>query len=251
MVPATLVKIAAGCYLGSLGADFLPPCYRWLASLFLLTGIIANISVVALRYVEAWPMLPMYLGPVALPVVLGIIRISIHPSRDNHAITKATIGVLMVLIALGTIFFPKDFYVPFLKSQTLPAHLLFLFATVGKAFFLTGAAWALEALCCHKKHSPPGTDGFFYWNVWGFAFWTLSMFSGELWSYLGWGTPVVWDDPAITGIMATWFFYICLMHLHLTGTWSTRSRATYAAAGALVILVLNILPDLGPFRWPI
>ena len=76
------------------------------------------------------------------------------------------------------------------------------------------------------------------------------MFTGEMWSYLGWGTPVVWEDPAITTTMATWFFYICLLHLHLTGSWTTRSRGIYAAAGALVIFVLNCVPELGPFRWP-
>jgi ABC-type transport system involved in cytochrome c biogenesis permease subunit len=89
------------------------------------------------------------------------------------------------------------------------------------------------------------------WTVWGFAFWTLSMFTGELWSYLGWGTPVVWDDPAITTTMATWFFYICLLHLHLTGSWTARSRGVYTAAGALVVLVLNCVPELGPFRFPL
>jgi ABC-type transport system involved in cytochrome c biogenesis permease subunit len=88
------------------------------------------------------------------------------------------------------------------------------------------------------------------WSVWGFAFWTLSMFSGELWSYLGWGTPVVWDDPAITTVMATWFYYAYLLHLHLTGSWDIRSRTIYAAVGAVVVLSLNCLPEWGPFRWP-
>jgi hypothetical protein len=50
--------------------------------------------------------------------------------------------------------------------------------------------------------------------------------------------------------MATWFFYICLLHLHLTGSWSARGRGVYTALGALLIL-LGSLPDLGPFRWPL
>jgi hypothetical protein len=51
--------------------------------------------------------------------------------------------------------------------------------------------------------------------------------------------------------MATWFFYICLLHLHLTGSWSARSRGIYTAAGAIVIVALGSLPDLGPCRWPL
>jgi ABC-type transport system involved in cytochrome c biogenesis permease subunit len=176
---------------------------------------------------------------------------------------------LTCIIALITVFFPKDFYLPFLKSNTLLAHFFFFFGVIGKGCFLVASAWAVIGLFQEHRgisqetvntsdvtvsNSPQVSLSAHYywfpWAVWGFAFWTLSMFSGELWSYLGWGTPVVWDDPAITTTMATWFFYICLLHLHLTGTWTARGRTAYAASGILVVLILNYIPQLGPYRWP-
>jgi hypothetical protein len=50
--------------------------------------------------------------------------------------------------------------------------------------------------------------------------------------------------------MATWFFYIGLLHLHLTRTWGPRGRAVFAAMGGAGVLALNCVPDFGPFRPP-
>lgn len=247
-------KIAAGLYGLSLVAAFLPGRPRGVVWIFLLPALLANFAAVALRYWQAWPMLPMYLGPVALPFFLGLLLLFSSRKDGNDVIVRRMIFALTVIIALAAACFPKDFYLPFLKSCTPLAHLFFVFGVAGKGCFLVGAVWAMAGL--HPNHRTLGIESqtalnrSLRWTVWGFFFWTLSMFAGELWSYLGWGTPVVWDDPAITTAMATWFFYICLLHLHLTGSWSARGRGAYAAAGALVILGLNCLPDLGPFRWP-
>ena len=224
--------------------------------LFLIPAVTANAAVVALRYWNAWPMLPMYLGPVALPLFLGLFVV-FDGKRDGDGIfMRRMILLFTAIVALAAVCFPKDYYLPFLQSQSLLAHLFFWLGTAGKGCFLVAAAWATAGLRSYSKADrsggpPTASNRSFRWTVWGFAFWTLSMFAAELWSFLGWGTPVVWDDPAVTTIMATWFFYTCLLHLHLTGSWSTRGRNAYAAAGALVVLGLNFMPDLGPFRWPL
>ncbi len=270
-----LLKFATGLYsLGLLTAILSPRRKRY--RLFLLPAVAANGGVAVIRYFEAWPMLPMYLAPVALTPVLGIMALWIDRQEQGHSGGRAgrIILTLTWLIALLTLFFPKDFYLPFIKSQSWAAHLFFILGVAGRACFLVSAAWALVDLLPGRHFRPivdssigpfgyrsgaPSTDwsnrrmneSTKLWAVWGFIFWTLSMFAGELWSYLGWGTPVVWDDPAITTAMATWFFYICLLHLHLTGTWSERGRTVYAAAGAAVVLILNCFPELGPYRWPL
>jgi ABC-type uncharacterized transport system permease subunit len=222
----------------------------------------ANAAVVLFRYQQAWPMLPMYLGPVALPLCLGLLIWMIPLGDVEGPFVRRIVLAQALILSLAAVLFPKDYYLPFIKSQTVWAHLFFLFGVAGKGCFLVSAAWAMAALRVgiQKKALVPDTghplqNADFQrthgWAVWGFAFWTLSMFTGEMWSYLGWGTPVVWEDPAITTTMATWFFYICLLHLHLTGSWTARNRGRYAAAGALVIFLLNCIPDLGPFRWPV
>jgi hypothetical protein len=248
LIHAQLIfKIAAAFYGLSLLSAFLFGRRREMVWLFLFPAMLANALTVVLRYRLAWPMLPMHLGPVALPFVLGFLMVFNRQENDDGVMVRRTLLALTVVIALSAVCFPKDFYLPFLKSQTALAHLFFWLGVAGKGCFLFAAAWALAGL---RRPLYPFLLSL-RWTVWGFALWTFSMFSGELWSYLGWGTPVVWDDPAITTTMATWFFYVCLLHLHLTGTWTARGRGAYAAAGALVILGLNGIPDLGPFRWPL
>lgn len=245
----TIFKIAAGLYCLGLGGDFISGRRNYVVWLFLLPALFCNAAAVALRYWTAWPMLPMYLGSMALPLSLGILILFFANKRqgdDEGLMVRRSIFALTVITAAAAACFPKDFYLPFIKSQTMLAHFFLLFGIMGKACFLVGAA---RALACLLKKGRSGEGN--RWTVWGFSFWTLSMFSGELWSFLGWGTPVVWDDPAITTTMATWFFYICLIHLHLTGSWTSRGRNIYTAAGGLVILIFNFIPDLGPFRWPL
>jgi hypothetical protein len=247
-------KIAAGLYVLSFAVGFASARRPGMVWLFLLPALLANAAAVGLRYRMAWPMLPMYLGPVALPFFLGFLLLFHSRQQGDGVIVRQIILALTAIIALAAACFPKDFYLPFLKSCTLLAHLFLVFGIVGKGCFLVGTAWAMAGL--NPGHRTSGTESqpalnrSLRWTVWGFSFWTLSMFAGEFWSYLGWGTPVVWEDPAITTAMATWFFYICLLHLHLTGSWTARGRGAYGAAGALVILGLNCVPELGPFRWP-
>lgn len=247
-------KISAVFYLLGLAASFADPKMSRLARLALIFAVLANAAAVAMRYYYAWPMLPMYLGPAATALFLGTVAI-FADNGERKASAKRLLLLLTALLAATAALFPKDFYLPFLKSKTILSHLFFIFGVAGKGCFLTGSIWAAVGLFSKQGFGENGprrspTDRAFRWTVWGFAFWTLSMFSGEMWSYMGWGAPVVWDEPAIATSMATWFFYVCLMHLHLTRTWSARGRAIYAAAGALVVFCLNFLPELGPFRRP-
>ena len=86
--------------------------------------------------------------------------------------------------------------------------------------------------------------------IWGYAFWTLSLFSGEIWSYLGWGTPVVWDDASFTTVMAIWFYYACFLHLHLLKSWDRKKIALFAFAGLPVIIFINFYTEMGRFCFP-
>ena len=307
-----IFKLATGLYGLSLICSFACGRRSRAGLFFLIPALLTNAMAVAHRFWTAWPMLPMYASPLTLPLFMGGVVACNRASSSTHARTMRGVLILTVIIALTGVLFPKDYYIPFIKSQTIWAHLFFWFGLAGRGCFLIAAAWAMTALAertgepeyrgqretesrrggegetgrrekegrrtmddgrnrrisvshpstCvprpteqavspspHQQISPASRA--LRWIVWGFAFWTLSMFTGEMWSYLGWGTPVVWDDPAITTTMATWFFYICLLHLHLTGSWTARGRAAYTAFGGLVVLVLNGVPELGPLRWPL
>jgi ABC-type transport system involved in cytochrome c biogenesis permease subunit len=252
------LPIATVLYALALAASFSPRQRPGFKPWLLLPAIGANAAAVALRYWQAWPMLPMHLGSAALPLFMGLMA-ALPPAwktgdAQESGVRRAVLA-LAFLLAASAVCFPKDFYLPFLKSATPFAHLFFLFGTAGKGCFLFGAAraafaWQRVPRCGRQETSLHAESRWFPPIAWGFVLWTLSMFAGELWSYRGWGTPVVWDDPAIVAAMATWFFYIGLLHLHLTRTWGPRGRAVFAALGGAGVLTLNCVPDFGPFRPP-
>lgn len=242
------------CYLASLMAAFLPQRWVFLSRILLLPALGCNLVIVALRYTQAWPMLPMHLGAVALPLCLGLLalRIGNGPEPGERMVWRLVLALLVALV-VTSLAFPKDFYLPFLKSKTLLSHGFLWFALFAKACCVISAAWAL----CVWPLGDRWTDGLrptvalqksLRWAALGFGLWTVSMFCGELWCYLGWGTPVVWEDPALTLTMAGWFFYACVLHLHLSKTWSQQARAIFVGLGGLVVLCLSCLPDFGPFR---
>lgn len=251
----TLLKISVLLWAAGFFSAFMIHRDRRPALLCLAAAIAAGLGYIAWRYWLAWPMTPMYMGTVGVPPVLGLLAlISIQKQMkregcrpDDDTALRATLLVGLI-VGLLSIWFPKDFYMPFLKTISGFSHFMLLFMLLGKAALFISGIWALSGLLNGNLPRLAGLS--FHWLIWGFAFWTLSMFAGEIWSYRGWGVPVVWEDAAITTTMATWFFYIGLMHLHLTGSWNQKARSLAVAAGILVVLVLNCGPDLGPLRSP-
>ena len=224
----------------------------WLVKLILLPGILANGISVALRYITALPMSPMYMDSAAIPLFLGVIVFL--TKKDKSFALKTTLG-LVSFLAIITVLFPKDYYLPFIKSLTVFSHLFVIFGIAGKGCFLIGGLWGISALFDQGKSSVEENQKIlikrsFLWVILGFSLWTLSMFFGEFWSYIGWGTPVEWEDPVITTAMAIWFYYIGLLHIHLTSYGNSKWRAIITASGIPVVLFLTYLTNLGPYRNP-
>jgi len=255
-----LFYLAAFFYLLSLGTSFF---YRGKWVFFfrclLCAGLFVNLLSAAGRYYFSWPMMPMYQSPFFLPLVIGIL--SFKTTWHKQTGWRLYLSAICIL-SLTAVFFPNDFYLPFLKSRTIFSHLFLLLGIVGKACFLIAGIKAAVYLINYYQNkqdtdrqqhpfSLKGDDRTAGWIIWGFVFWTLSMFAGAIWSYLGWGCPVVWNDPSITSTMATWFFYICFLHLNLTRFRSLPMRNWCALAGALLVLFLNYGHETGPFRLPL
>ncbi len=219
-----------------------------------LAGVAAGLAYIGRRYWLALPMTPMFMGSVAVPPVLvglGLAALRREGVADDapegRAMRRCVLAFAVVVGALS-ILFPRDFYLPFLKTTSIFAQLMLAFAVLGKACLLIAAAWAAAILRNPETAAPH--RGLLHALVLGFAFWTLSLLSGEMWSYRGWGIPVVWEDPAIIASMGVWFFFVGLMHLHLTRAWTVRARAAAMLTGAAAVLVLGCGPDLGPFHPP-
>ncbi len=249
-------RILVACAVALFGAGLVMHLsgLRKIANALAVAGVAAGAAYIARRYWLAWPMTPMFMGSVAVPPVLvglGLLsarREGAAPDAPENRVFLRGILAFAVLIGGASICFPKDFYLPFLKTTSAFSHLMLVFGVLGKACLLICAAWAAAILRDPAASAPH--RGLLHALVLGFACWTLSLFAGEMWSYRGWGIPVVWEDPAIIASMAVWFFFIGLMHLHLTRAWGAAGRAAAALFGAALILILGCGPDLGPFRPP-
>jgi len=239
-----IIKVSAALYgLGLLAACAGPRC-TVAARLLAWVAAGCGFAYVGLRYSLAWPMTPMFMGTAAIPPVLAAIG-ALRAGRQGGFFLSGTLALAFLLAGLS-VAFPKDFYLPFIKTLSPFSHLMLGLGVAGKACLLAAGVAAAPVLF----RAGGGEGDFFSWVVWGFALWTLALFAGEMWSYSGWGIPVVWEDPTIITAMATWFFYVGLMHLHLTRSAGPGVRAGVAVAGVAVVLVLNCGPDLGPFRPP-
>jgi hypothetical protein len=249
-------EIAGSLYGLAFFSSLLPARRQLFVFPFLIAAILVNGLVVFLRYNQAWPMLPMHLAPVALPLCLALLYPMAARANDHDqhrsVVRRYLLGLNLFFIILA-LCFPKDFYLPFLKSKSLFAHAFLLFSVLGKGCFVVCGIWAAVALGqdrakAEKRETTTAMSRSLLFAAWGFVLWTLAMFSGEIWCYIGWGAPVVWEDAAITTTMAAWFFYACYLHLHFSRAWSQMSRAILASGGGFAVLILTCLPDFGPFR---
>ena len=202
-----------------------------------------------LRCFHAWPMLPMYTGLQGTTVVLMacVPGFSKGQRRGEGVLLLAVIILLSCILIL----FPKNFYLPLRRSITIWSYLFLFTGTAAKALLLVAAAkgvFFLVDFCADgKKNNRHTLDPALVWAGWGFALLTISMFSGEMWSYLGWGTPVVWHDPAVVTFMALWLYWVAFLHLHHTPGWSNRNQALFMVVGGVLVL-FSCWSDLGPFR---
>ncbi len=209
------------------------------------TGLVCNAISLGLRYRICFPMLPLYQGAFFLPFIIGIIG-TIGCRHDIFSVNILPGFFLVTITALAALFFPNDFYIPFLQFKTMFAHGFFLFGVIGKSLFLLAGAGAVQVLL--KKKSKDQIKPVARIVSWGFVFYTLSIFSGAAWSWFGWGSPVVWDDPLMATTMATWLLYSFLLHLHLTRFSNPGSRAWFFLAGACFVFCFNCVTEFGPFR---
>lgn len=216
---------------------------------FFLAGLFANFLSIGARYYFSWPLLPLYSNSYFLPFFIGIVfLISGRTSGPGNQKNEIFIVYFIIaLLAVAAVFFPKDYFHPFIKSNSLFSQLFFLLGIIGKAFFIIAALYSFFFL---KHKSNKHFTRMRSYIIWGYAFWTLSLFSGEIWAYIGWGSPVVWDDASFTTVMALWFYYGCFLHLHLLKSWNRQRIAGFALAGFPVILFINFYTEMGRFCLP-
>ena len=235
--------LAAGLYLAAALAARRPILGGWLLGL----GLAANLASVAIKLYGSWPMQAPYQEPFWLSLCLAGLAFGLRLTGKKD-LSRAVVFLTAGLAGYAALF-PKSDYLPFPRSATVFAHIHLLFSALGKSFF-----WAagLEAvLFLRARTASPGRPRLFgRLAAWGFIIYSLGLFSADVWSYLGWTSPVVWREYVMTAIMAVWFYYGAFLHLYLLRAWPLRRRAWFAATGMALLFYFSFLPETGQFQVP-
>ncbi|MBI5894172.1 MAG: c-type cytochrome biogenesis protein CcsB [Deltaproteobacteria bacterium] len=71
--------------------------------------------------------------------------------------------------------------------------------------------------------------------LWGFFFFSVSMFSGAVWAYLAWGMYWLWE-PKVIWSFIVWFYYAGAMHAYYVREWRGKGLAIATVIGFFVVL---------------
>ncbi|MBI3755951.1 MAG: cytochrome c biogenesis protein CcsA [Deltaproteobacteria bacterium] len=71
--------------------------------------------------------------------------------------------------------------------------------------------------------------------LWGFCFFSASMFAGAVWAYLAWGTYWLWE-PKVIWSFIVWFYYAGAMHAYYVKEWRGKGLAIATVVGFFVVL---------------
>jgi len=212
-------------------------------------ALAANLLSISLKLYLSWPMQSPFQEPFWLPPAMAVLALGTYKG-GRPALAKRLV-VLTAALALIAALFPNDYYLPFPRSNTIVAHIFLPMSVAGKACFYAAGAAALMFLTRREEtlEQDRARPLFGRFIVWGFVVFTLSLFLAEIWSYLGWASPVIWNNATMTSTMAVWFYYGCFLHLYLLRLWSARRRAWFALAGVPLLVVFTLLPETGGFKW--
>ncbi len=70
--------------------------------------------------------------------------------------------------------------------------------------------------------------------LWGFFFFSASMFAGAIWGYLAWGAYWMWE-PKILWSFIVWFWYAGTMHVWYVRQWKGKALSIAAIIGLFVV----------------
>lgn len=71
--------------------------------------------------------------------------------------------------------------------------------------------------------------------LWGFFFFSASMFAGAVWAYLAWGTYWLWE-PKVLWSFIVWFYYAGAMHAYFVKEWRGAGLSIATVIGFFVVL---------------
>lgn len=185
------------------------------------------------------------------------------------------LAVVVLSVAVFTLFVPADGVQPALNSYWLAIHVSV--AAFSTGLFSVAAAASVLQLIQHRQavratpepqralvgagastdsegtaqsdqpvsfvsrlmsHIPSDTalERFSYrLNAVGFVGWTFTVVAGAIWAEHAWGRPWGWD-PKETWSLVTWLIYACYLHVRATVGWKIDKFAWFVLVGFLSLM---------------
>lgn len=209
----------------------------------LVIGLIFHTIALGIRTYESGhaPMLAMYetlLFYSWSTAIVSAIVIFRYNERFTELITIPVAILAMIFAQLNET--PSKPLTLILKTRWFETHVISSFAAY--ALFTLAFAGAVLYLISEAKSGGdkplPYKDFQDIANrsiLWGFCFFSASMFAGAVWAYLAWGTYWLWE-PKVIWSFIVWFYYAGAMHAYYVKEWRGKGLAIATVVGFFVVL---------------
>lgn len=225
--------------------------WRTLRNLFFLSAVLFILLSAVVRFYYHWPLMCLFQEPYLISLFVALVAVYLYAKKDKAS--GIAVGVFSAALSVFTFLFPGDIYISFVKTNSWWAYLFSVSSSLSRAAYLSSGIVALMFLW---QKNFTGNDAAMTLKKYGlvrnliiagFAFHSLSMFCGALWSYVGWGAPIQWESRLFLGMIGVWFYYSFFLHLHLESGASRKTLLYAAFAGGIFAFVFTFLPDTGVF----
>ncbi len=115
-------------------------------------------------------------------------------------------------------------------TASFAAYALFTLAFSGAILYLMNNRRGASTEALRKYQEIAGRS-----ILWGFFFFSASMFAGAVWAYLAWGTYWMWE-PKIMWSFIVWFYYAGAMHAYYVREWKGRGLSIATVIGFFVVI---------------
>ncbi len=219
--------------------------HPWLATFLVVAGAaMAGVHLLK-RFHFAWPFLPMYVVTEQVAFLLGILWAAWFGLRRISCPRQLTfIALAMSSLTLSGAFFPKDYYLPDIRTATPWAHLFSWADATARALFI-GASSEGAALLLLSKQRP--SNRYHPLAAAGLCLSSFAIVSGIFWSINTQGVPVSFSQPETLEFMLIWFLWLLVCHCAHTKIRNDFYWLLVASAG-LITLFITIRSCFGIWR---
>jgi|GEM_PF-5396964 len=214
-------------------------------------GVICMFISCLLKIVLNWPLVMLFQESYLISLICGFISVYVIFFKKFEKINLLLI-CCTVSVSLFSAFFPGDIFVSFVKTNTIFAHIFSVLSSGARAVYIVSFSLALYGVFGNNNDSFKSILLSFNTNliIAGFSMQCIGMFSGAMWSFVGWGNPVQWQSHIFLAMAGVWFYYSWYLHLKIGRKTDDCKLFKAALLGGALTILFTYIPDTGNFAIP-